>query len=55
MISKIIVLIGIMSGSSLGWWLGGKIGIMTAVFGGSIGAAAGLYFSRQFVKNYLDF
>jgi hypothetical protein len=45
--------IGATVGSAIGWWIGARIGIMTAFFVSLVGTAAGLYFGRRFAKHYL--
>ena len=53
-IKVFLVLFGISLGAAAGWWCGSKIGLMTGYFLSVFGASAGLYFSRQFCRNYLD-
>lgn len=51
---KILIILSISIGSWTGWWLGEHIGIMTAYFLSVLGAAAGLYFGRKLMSNYLE-
>ena len=51
---KILILIFISVGGWIGWWIGAYVGIMTAYFLSVVGAAAGLYFGRKFMSNYLE-
>ena len=51
---KLLILIFISIGSWIGWWLGDHVGIMTAYIVSVFGAAAGLYFGRKFMSNYLE-
>jgi hypothetical protein len=44
---RLIVLCGATLGGALGWWLGARIGLMTAFFLSVIGTAAGTYFARR--------
>jgi hypothetical protein len=45
--SKLLGLIGTVVGSSLGWWVGAKVGIMTAVVVSAVGTGLGLYAGRR--------
>jgi len=48
---KIIVTVGTIAGSWLGWWLGSQVGgLMTAFILSMVGTGAGLYFSRRFTQ-----
>jgi len=48
---KIIAITGMMVGSYLGWWLGEKVGLVTAFMLSTIGAGVGLYAARRWAKN----
>jgi hypothetical protein len=48
---KLIVFIGATVGGALGWWIGARIGIMTAFFLSVVGTAAGTYFARRWSKD----
>ncbi len=50
--SKLIGFVGTMVGSSIGWWLGAKVGIMTALALSFVGTGVGLYYGRKFAANY---
>ncbi len=54
MVRFLVVLLGVAAGGGFGWWLGSTIGLMTAYFSAVFCAAAGLYLSRRYVRNYLD-
>jgi hypothetical protein len=51
---KIITISGVMLGSYLGWWLGEKVGLVTAFMLSTIGAGIGLYVTRRWAKNLLE-
>jgi len=40
-------------GGAIGWWLGDAVGMTTALVLSGVGTAAGLYFGRRFVRDYL--
>ena len=42
--------IGATVGSAIGWWIGEKVGFMTAFFLSVIGTAAGVYFARRWAR-----
>ncbi len=52
--NKVLIIIIISIGAWIGWWLGQYVGIMTAYFLSVAGGAAGLYFGRQIMKNYME-
>jgi hypothetical protein len=39
--------LGATLGGAIGWWLGAKVGIMTAVVVSMVGTGAGLYYGRR--------
>lgn len=41
--------VGMFAGSALGWWLGAKVGLFTAVSLSAVGAGAGLYLTRRWL------
>ncbi len=48
-----VVMLYISIGGSLGWWLGAKVGLMTAYMLSVVGSSLGLYLGRRFVRNNL--
>ena len=50
---KLLLILSITIGGWIGWWIGEHIGIMTAYFLSVLGAAAGLYFGRKIMSNYM--
>ncbi|MEW5736587.1 MAG: hypothetical protein AB1921_17215 [Thermodesulfobacteriota bacterium] len=53
MTKKFLVLVGLVAGSTAGWYLGGLIGTMTAYFVSLFGAAAGMIFMQKVLKKYV--
>ena len=51
---KILIILSISIGGWIGWWIGEHVSIMTAYFLGVLGSAAGLYFGRKLMSNYLE-
>jgi hypothetical protein len=49
--TKLIVLLTTTIGSAGGWWLGARVGIMTAFIVSMIGFALGLYYGKRFAKS----
>lgn len=50
--TKLVVMIGSTIGSSLGWWAGARIGLMSAFIASMIGLGLGIYVARQFAQRY---
>ena len=48
---KLIVLITTTVGSAAGWWLGARVGIMTAFIVSMIGFGLGLYYGTKYAKS----
>ena len=51
---KLLILVSISIGGWIGWWIGEYFGIMTAYILSVFGSAAGLYFGRKLMTNYLE-
>jgi hypothetical protein len=49
---KLFVLIGATVGSYLGWWLGARIGIMTAFMVSTVFSGVGMYAGARAAHNY---
>ena len=45
--TKLMGFIGATVGSAIGWWLGAKVGIMTAYMVSTVGSGVGIYFGRR--------
>jgi len=50
--NKLMGFIGATLGSSIGWWLGAKVGLMTAFMVSMIGTGAGIWFGRRAAERY---
>jgi hypothetical protein len=48
---KMLVMIGASVGGAIGWWIGARVGIMTAFVVSIFGTAAGVYFTRRWMRN----
>lgn len=49
---RIVSVVGTAVGSGIGWWLGARVGPMTAVCLSALGAGAGLYAGIRFWDRY---
>lgn len=45
--AKLLGFVGSFVGSSIGWWLGARVGIMTAFMLSIVGTGAGIYLGRR--------
>ena len=45
--SKLLTFLGATVGGAIGWWLGARVGIMTAFFVSVVGTGAGVYAGRR--------
>jgi hypothetical protein len=48
---KLIVFVGASVGGTLGWWLGDRVGLMTAFVVSTVGSGFGIYFARRWVRS----
>jgi hypothetical protein len=51
-VAKLLGFIGATVGSSVGWWAGEHVGIMTAVIVSAIGTGVGIYAGRRVASHY---
>jgi len=51
--SKLCIFLGMTILGWIGWWLGAKIGIMTAFIVSSIGSLIGVYLGWRIARDYL--
>lgn len=45
---------GMTVGGMLGWWLGMRVGVVTAVVVSSVFSGLGLYYTRKWAEDYLE-
>ncbi|MFQ5735551.1 MAG: hypothetical protein ACE5GY_01640 [Thermodesulfobacteriota bacterium] len=48
-----IGLTGATIGGSVGWWLGNKVGLGTAIIVSAVGSGAGLYAFKRLLRDYI--
>ena len=46
--------IGASAGGSIGWWIGDKVGLVTALVLSGIGSVIGVYVVWRIVRDYLE-
>ena len=49
---KLLVLVGSTLGSALGWWLGARVGIMTAFTVSMVGLGVGIWVGARLARNF---
>ncbi|HET8650240.1 MAG TPA: hypothetical protein VFL95_09380 [Gemmatimonadales bacterium] len=52
--SKVLSGLGAFVGGSVGWWIGGHIGIMTAFMISIVATGVGIYAGRRIAREYLE-
>ena len=52
MVTKMLALLGSFIIGSLGWWIGMKVGLMTAVILSGIGTGVGIWLGRKIASDY---
>ena len=52
LMKKLFILIGTTIGSSIGWWIGDKFGLMTAFALSMVGTGFGMYYGIRFAREY---
>lgn len=52
--NKLLGFIGATIGGSIGWWLGARIGMMTAFMVSIVGTGVGMYAARRLFSDYLS-
>lgn len=50
--AKLLGFIGATVGSAVGWWLGERVGIMTAVVVSAVGTGVGIWAGRRLAGHY---
>lgn len=51
--AKILRMLGATVGGALGWWLGARVGLFSAMFLSVLGTALGVYGAGRFARTYL--
>lgn len=49
---KLFIFAGTTIGSSIGWWIGDKVGLMTAFIVSIVGTGVGMYYGIRAAQNY---
>jgi len=52
--NKLCITVGICVFGSIGWWLGSKVGLMTAYIVSSLGSMVGVYVGWRINRDYLS-
>lgn len=50
---KVLVFMGATVGGAIGWWLGDRVGLMTAFLLSAVGTGVGMYAGARFARQYL--
>jgi uncharacterized protein YcfJ len=50
---KLLAFVGATVGGAIGWWLGARVGTMTAFVLSVVGTAAGVYAGARVARDYL--
>jgi uncharacterized membrane protein YbhN (UPF0104 family) len=51
--SRLLTTLGASVGGALGWWLGARVGVMTAFFLSTLGTGVGAYAGRRIAGSLL--
>lgn len=51
--SKLLTFLGATVGGAIGWWLGARVGIMTAFMLSTVGTGVGVYAGRRIAEAVL--
>ncbi len=52
--SKVLAFLGATVGGAIGWWLGARVGTMTAFIVSTVGTGLGVYAGRRIAASVLD-
>jgi len=52
-VSKVLTFLGASIGGAIGWWLGARIGTMTAFVVSTVGTGVGVYAGRRIADSLL--
>ena len=50
---KVVILVGLTVFSSIGWWIGAHVGMLTAFALSAAGSVAGVYVGWRIAKDFL--
>jgi hypothetical protein len=50
--TKLMIMVTSTIGSAIGWWVGAKIGIMTAFMVSMLGTGIGIYYGRKAAQHF---
>jgi hypothetical protein len=53
-VSKLFALIGSTVGGAIGWWLGARVGVMTAFVLSVVGTGCGMYAGARLAREHLS-
>lgn len=51
-VKKLLVLVGTTIGGAVGWWIGDRVGIMTAFMLSMVGTGLGMYVGVRIARQY---
>jgi hypothetical protein len=52
-VSKLLTFVGATVGGAIGWWLGARVGTMTAFMVSTLGSGVGVYAGRRIADSIL--
>ena len=52
--SKLLAVLGATVGGAIGWWLGARVGTMTAFIVSTVGTGLGVYAGRRIAASVFD-
>jgi len=52
--SKVLTLLGASLGGAIGWWVGARVGMMTAFLVSTFGTGVGVYAGRRIADMFLE-
>jgi hypothetical protein len=51
-VTKLLGFVGATVGSAIGWWIGARVGMMTAFMLSTVGTGIGIYFGRRIGRDF---
>jgi hypothetical protein len=52
-VGKLVSFVGATVGSAIGWWIGARVGMMTAFLLSIVGTGLGIWLARRWAADYL--